>query len=42
MKRFRIEHKHNGQISVIIGRDFYDACRRCNKDPKFWKKIEEF
>jgi hypothetical protein len=42
MKRFRIEHKYSGTISVIIGRDFYDACRRCNKDPKFWKKIEEF
>ena len=42
MKRFRIEHKFSGSLSVIIGRDFYDACRRCGKDPKFWKKIEEF
>ena len=41
MKRFRIEHKYCGCISVIAGRDFYDACRRCNKDPKFWKIIEE-
>lgn len=42
MKRFRIEHKHCGNISVIIGYDFYDACRRCNKDPKIWKIIEIF
>ena len=42
MKRFRIEHKHSGTVTVVIGHDFYDACRRCGKDPKFWKKIEEF
>lgn len=41
MKRFRVEHKHCGSIRVIAGYDFYDACRRCGCDPKFWKKNEE-
>lgn len=42
MKRFRIEHKYNGCISVIAERDLKDAFRRCRRDPKFWKLIEEF
>ena len=42
MKRFRIEHKHSGTITVVAGHDFYDAMRRCGKDTKFWKMIEEF
>jgi hypothetical protein len=42
MKRFRIEHKYCGCITVIAGRDLKDAFRRCGKDPKFWKLIEEF
>jgi hypothetical protein len=41
MKRFRIEHKHSGAITVIAGHDFYDAMRRCGKSTKFWKMIEE-
>ena len=39
MKRFKVEHKYSGSLRVIIGRDFYDACRRCGCDPKFWKKV---
>lgn len=42
MKRFRVEHKHTGALRVIIGNDFYDACRRCGCDPQFWKRVEEF
>lgn len=42
MKRFRIEHKHSGAISVVAGHDFHDAMRRCGKSTKFWKLIEEF
>ena len=42
MTRFRIEHKNCGNITVIIGNDFYDACRRCGKSPKMWKIIEKF
>jgi hypothetical protein len=42
MKRFRIEHKHSGTISVVAGHDFYDAMRRCGKSTKFWKLVEEF
>ena len=42
MKRFRIEHKHSGAISVVAGHDFYDAMRRCGKSTKFWKLVEEF
>ena len=41
MKRFRIEHKHSGAITVVAGHDFYDAMRRCGKSTKFWKMIEE-
>lgn len=39
MKRFRVEHKYSGCQRVIIGKDFYDACRRCGCDPQFWKKL---
>ena len=42
MKRFRIEHKHTGCLTVVAGYDFYDAMRRCGKDKKFWKLVEEF
>lgn len=41
MKRYIVEHKHCGARKPIVGRDFYDACRRCGCDPKFWKKVEE-
>ena len=41
MKRYIVEHKHCGSRKPIVGRDFYDACRRCGCDPKFWKKVEE-
>lgn len=41
MRRFRIEHKYCGCISVVAGRDFKDALRRCGKDAKFWKFVEE-
>lgn len=40
MKIFRIEHKYSGCQRIIIGRDFYDACRRYSCDPQFWKKVE--
>lgn len=41
MRRFRIEHKFSGSLSVIAGRDFRDALRRCGKDAKHWKLVEE-
>jgi hypothetical protein len=42
MKRFRLEHKHSGALTVVAGYDLYDACRRCGKDLKFWKLVEIF
>lgn len=39
MIRFLVEHKHCGTQTVIIGRDYYDACRRCGRDPKIWKLV---
>lgn len=41
MRRFRIEHKFSGSLSVVAGRDFKDALRRCGKDSKYWKLVEE-
>lgn len=42
MKRFRLEHKHSGALTVVAGYDLYDACRRCGKDLKFWKLVKIF
>lgn len=39
MKRYRVVHKHAGTERVIAGRDYYDACRRCGRDPKIWKLV---
>ena len=39
MIRYLVEHKHCGTQTVIIGRDYYDACRRCGRDPKIWKLV---
>jgi hypothetical protein len=41
MNRFRVAHKHSGCERVIAGHDFYDACRRCGCDPKFWKLLKK-
>lgn len=41
MRRFRIEHKFSGSLSVVAGRDFKDALKRCGKDSKYWKFVEE-
>ena len=41
MRRFRIEHKFSGSLSVVAGRDFKDALRRCGNDAKVWKLVEE-
>ena len=41
MRRFRIEHKFTGSLSVIAGRDLKDAYKRCGKDSKYWKFVEE-
>lgn len=41
MTTFKVKHKYCNCISIIKGYDFYDACRKSNKDPKFWELIEE-
>lgn len=41
MKRYIVEHKHNGCQKPIDGNDFYHACKRWGCDPKIWKKVKE-
>lgn len=41
MKRYIVEHKHNGCQKPIVGNDFYHACKKWNCDPKFWKLVKE-
>ena len=33
---FTIEHKYCGQIKIIFGYSFADACRRNNINPVLW------
>lgn len=37
MYEFYVIHKHCGMTTILYGYDFYDACRRANKDPKVWE-----
>lgn len=37
MYEFCVIHKHFGTTTIIYGYNFYNACKRTNKNPEDWK-----
>ena len=40
MKTYKIMHKYCGAITRVSGADFYDAMRKSDKDPHYWRVID--